>query len=76
MYVLLLSSTSWMAGLPAAGSAHGLMYLDPGSGSILLQLALAALLGLAVIVRAFWSKIKAFFARLAGRSGKEPGDGK
>ena len=76
MYVLLLSSTSWMAGLPAAGSAHGLLYLDPGSGSILLQLALAALLGVAVIVRAFWSKIKAFFARLAGRSGKELGDGK
>lgn len=38
-------------------------YLDPGSGSILLQLLLAALLGAAVILRSQWSKIKALFGR-------------
>jgi hypothetical protein len=36
-------------------------YLDPGSGSFLLQLALAALLGLGVAVRASWGKIKGWF---------------
>jgi hypothetical protein len=36
-------------------------YLDPGSGSFLLQLAIAALLGLAVAIRASWGKIKGWF---------------
>ena len=35
-----------------------LPYLDPGSGSFLLQLLIAALLGLGIAVRASWSKIK------------------
>jgi hypothetical protein len=38
-------------------------YLDPGSGSILLQLLLAALLGAGIILRSQWSKIKALFKR-------------
>jgi len=37
-------------------------YLDPGSGSILLQLLLAAILGLGVIFRSQWKKIKTFFS--------------
>ena len=39
------------------------LYLDPGSGSILLQLLLAAVLGLGVILRTQWSKIKSLFGR-------------
>ena len=35
-----------------------LPYLDPGSGSFLIQIAIAALLGLAVAIRASWSTIK------------------
>jgi hypothetical protein len=38
-----------------------LPYLDPGSGSFLIQLLIAALLGLAVAVRASWGKIKGWF---------------
>jgi hypothetical protein len=38
-------------------------YLDPGSGSFILQLLVATLFGALVIVRAYWSKIKAFFRR-------------
>ena len=38
-------------------------YLDPGSGSILLQLLLAAILGLGVVLRTQWSKIKSLFGR-------------
>lgn len=38
-----------------------LPYLDPGSGSFLLQLLVAALLGLGVAVRASWGKIKGWF---------------
>ncbi|MBS4015186.1 MAG: hypothetical protein KGZ86_01950 [Candidatus Latescibacteria bacterium] len=38
-------------------------YLDPGSGSLVLQLVLAALLGLGIFVRSQWRKIKALFGR-------------
>jgi hypothetical protein len=40
---------------------NGHLYLDPGSGSFLLQLLLAALLGAGFAIRIFWKKIKAFF---------------
>lgn len=38
-----------------------LPYLDPGSGSFLIQLLIAALLGLGVAVRASWGRIKGWF---------------
>ena len=38
-------------------------YLDPGSGSILLQLILAAILGVGVVLRTQWSRIKSLFGR-------------
>ncbi|MBV6451316.1 MAG: hypothetical protein MHPDNHAH_02047 [Anaerolineales bacterium] len=38
-----------------------LPYLDPGSGSFLIQLAIAALLGLGIAFRASWGKIKGWF---------------
>ena len=42
-------------------------YLDPGSGSFLIQILIALFLGGAFAVRAFWGRIKSFFARLFGR---------
>jgi hypothetical protein len=38
-----------------------LPYLDPGSGSIIIQILLAVLLGLGVALRASWSRIKSLF---------------
>jgi hypothetical protein len=46
-------------------------YLDPGSGSFLIQLAIAALVGMAVVFRSQWSKIKKFFG---GKSSKPEED--
>ena len=43
------------------GLASPKPYLDPGSGSVLLQLLLAALLGIGLVVRSQWSKIKSMF---------------
>lgn len=42
---------------------HGFdpLYLDPGSGSILLQTLIAAGLGLVFVIRLSWKKIKRFF---------------
>ena len=44
-----------------------LMYLDPGSGSFIIQMLLAGLLGIGVAVRIYWKKIVAFFNK--GRGG-------
>ena len=39
-----------------------LNYLDPGSGSLLVQLLEAGLLGgIGILVKTFWGRIKAFF---------------
>ena len=46
-----------------SGLASPEPYLDPGSGSILLQILLAALLGAGVLLRSQWAKIKSLFGR-------------
>lgn len=38
-----------------------LPYLDPGSGSMIIQIAIAVLLGLGVALRASWGGIKKYF---------------
>ena len=38
-----------------------LPYLDPGSGSFIIQILIASLLGIGLVLRASWSKIKARF---------------
>lgn len=38
-----------------------LMYLDPGSGSFIIQMLLAGLFGILVAMRIYWKKIVAFF---------------
>jgi hypothetical protein len=46
----------WLTNLPSK-----LYYLDPGSGSFLLQIAIAAIIGGAVLLRSQWSRIKKMF---------------
>ena len=41
-----------------------LAYLDPGTGSIMLQGLLAGIAGLAVVSKLYWHRIKQFFRRL------------
>ncbi len=38
-----------------------LPYLDPGSGSFLIQLLIAAALGLGIALRASWGRIRTWF---------------
>ncbi len=38
-------------------------YLDPGSGSFLIQLLIAGLVGAGFLVKAYWKKIKGLFYR-------------
>ncbi|MEW6093803.1 MAG: hypothetical protein AB1531_07565 [Chloroflexota bacterium] len=51
-----------------------MLYLDPGSGSFLLQLLIAGLAGIGIAIGAQWSKIKRFFGRKKNTSEPEDED--
>lgn len=51
------------------GDAHA--YINPGSGSFIVQVIIASLLGGAVTAKLYWSGIKNFFKRLF--SGRKKG---
>jgi len=38
-------------------------YLDPGTGSIIIQGIIAAVLSITIAVKTYWLKIKAFFSK-------------
>jgi hypothetical protein len=40
-----------------------LFYLDPGSGSFLIQLLIAAIAGLSIAIGANWSRLKRFLSK-------------
>ncbi len=42
-------------------------YLDPGSGSFLIQLLIAGLVGAGFLVKVYWKKIKGLFSRSAAK---------
>ena len=48
------------------------LYLDPGSGSFLIQLLIAAIAGLSIAIGANWSKIKRLFGKNKNKA--EPND--
>jgi hypothetical protein len=39
------------------------LYLDPGSGSFILQVLLATLLGAGFAIKVYWNKIKTLFVK-------------
>jgi hypothetical protein len=53
-----------------SGPIVPLAYIDPGTGSFVLQLALAGLLAVGVTGKLYWQKFRSFFSR----SGEMPGD--
>lgn len=53
---------------------HGHAYLDPGSGSFILQLLIASLVGAGFLIKAYWRKIKAFFTRSSDQPEKQDDD--
>jgi hypothetical protein len=53
-----------------------LAYLDPGSGSFILQILLAALLASLFFMKTFWRKVFGFFKKPASPDQNEDPDGK
>jgi membrane associated rhomboid family serine protease len=45
-------------------------YIDPGTGSYLLQIVIATLMGSLLALKIFWQKIKGFFVNIAGKKQK------
>ena len=54
--------------------AHAL-YLDPATGSLILQVLAAGVLTAWFTIKGSFSRVKSFFGRLFGRSGDEAGPG-
>ncbi len=46
------------------GFSAPLAYLDPGTGSYVIQLLIAGLMGAAFLVKLYWGKIKSFFVKI------------
>lgn len=65
--LMILSSVIFIISLTAQ---HAFAYLDPGTGSMLLQGLLAGLLAAAATIRIFWKRIKIFFYRFTNKKDK------
>ena len=51
-----------------------LIYLDPGSGSFLIQLLIAALAGAGIIIGANWAKLKRWLGKMKKKTETEDED--
>lgn len=49
-------------------------YLDPGSGSFIIQMLLAGLMGAALMIKIYWKKIKSFFGGESGEDADQDDD--
>jgi hypothetical protein len=58
----------WLAVQLAGFSTAAHAYLDPGTGSILVQSLLAGIAGAAAVVSLYWQRIKAFFTNMRKQS--------
>lgn len=47
---------------------YSFLYLDPGTGSFVLQLVIASVMGGLLLVKVFWKKITGFFFRKQNKS--------
>ena len=65
-----MKSTLWICALLLLWAPRALAYIDPGSGSFLLQGLVAGILGLGVTLKLYWGKL---FGRHS-RGKQDPGD--
>lgn len=45
-----------------AGTTPAAAYLDPGTGSMILQSVFGAVVGALIVVKLYWQRVKMFFA--------------
>lgn len=61
MKPLTIMLASVLIGLSYIGDAHA--YLDPGTGSIILQGMIAIIAGAAVTLKLYWARVRGYFDR-------------
>lgn len=64
--IILCAFTLFFLAFPPPAQA----YLDPGTGSYLIQILIATIVGGLLAVKVYWGKIKAFFTHLLSRRSK------
>jgi len=64
--IALLAIAATMGALLTPGSAHA--YLDPGTGSIVLQALIGGIVAAAAFARIYWRRIKNFIFRRSSRA--------
>ena len=52
-------------------SQHAYAYLDPGSGSLLVQALIAVLAGIGATTTMYWRKLKSFFKKITSAKAKK-----
>ena len=57
----------WACGLLVAAPGRACAYLDPGSGSMLLQVLLGGLAGIAVLLKMYWHRLLAWLGLEKGQ---------
>lgn len=62
--------TLFVLALVAVPPAHA--YLDPGTGSLIIQVLIAAVVGTAFAVKVFWRRIAAFLRRAFHKDDPSP----
>jgi hypothetical protein len=73
-----MKSIGRLFGLALAASQVGVLivkgfaYLDPGSGSFLLQVLATVVLGALLAARLYWARLKTFFGNLLSRRNSQP----
>ncbi len=46
-------------------------YIDPGTGSLIIQILIAGFVGGLFVIKMFWRKIKVFFKNLFSKAGRD-----
>jgi hypothetical protein len=62
LYARVLATCAVLIAVPEVASAQ---YLDPGSGSIIVQALIAGAVAAAAGIKLYWGRISSFFARRA-----------
>ena len=51
---------------------HLFAYIDPGTGSFIIQIIIASFVGCTFAIKLFWGRIKIFVKKLFGGKGETP----
>ncbi|MEM4655047.1 MAG: hypothetical protein QXL34_06135 [Thermosphaera sp.] len=60
-----------VAGFSLFFSSPAHAYLDPGTGSYILQVLLAAIFAAGIVIKNYWAKVNEFFARIFRRDSRD-----